>query len=124
MKITLNNIELTITPHTQKLPPELKAQWTAALRSGTYKQGRAELFRNDSYCCLGVFSHIQGRLTADGADGENGNTILLDHFNPFRWLCEAGIAKSDDLSVSIEVATLNDRGLTFEQIADIIDYAF
>lgn len=43
----------------QKLDPEFKAKWTAALRSGEYKQGRSCL-RNDDYeyCCLGVACHL------------------------------------------------------------------
>ena len=123
MKITVNDIEFTITPYEQKLPPELKAQWVTALRSGTYKQGKDILFHDGCYCCLGVLSHIQGRLTPNGGDGENGNTILLDFFNPFRWLCDANIAKSAEPRVSLGVSSLNDRGLTFSQIADIIDYA-
>lgn len=37
---------------------ELKAKWTAALRSGEYKQGAGRLRRDTGYCCLGVLGEI------------------------------------------------------------------
>jgi hypothetical protein len=45
---------------TQKLDPEFKAKWTAALRSGEYKQGKGVLNSkaDNSFCCLGVACHL------------------------------------------------------------------
>lgn len=37
-----------------KLPPEFKAKWLAALRSGKYQQTRFWLHRPNGFCCLGV----------------------------------------------------------------------
>jgi hypothetical protein len=39
--------------------PEIKAEWTAALRSGEYAKG-THVLRNlrDEYCCLGVLCEI------------------------------------------------------------------
>ncbi len=39
--------------------PEIKSLWLAALRSGTYSQGRERLRGEaDSFCCLGVLCDI------------------------------------------------------------------
>lgn len=42
--------------------PEFKAKWIAALRSGEYTQGIANLYtdESDSFCCLGVAGLIAG----------------------------------------------------------------
>lgn len=41
------------------LRPEVKAKWTAALRSGTYTQGVGQLRDSaDNFCCLGVLCEI------------------------------------------------------------------
>lgn len=38
---------------------EVAKKWVAALRSGTYKQGRLKLRdREDNYCCLGVLCDL------------------------------------------------------------------
>lgn len=41
-----------------KLDPAIKAKWVAALRSGTYVQGKTRLRFNDEYCCLGVLCEL------------------------------------------------------------------
>jgi hypothetical protein len=37
---------------------ELKDKWIEALRSGEYEQGRYCLYRDGSYCCLGVLKAV------------------------------------------------------------------
>ena len=62
--------------------PEHKAKWLTALRSGTIKQGRERLQKDDTYCCLGVLDNaidktrwnesthrIEGIVLADDAYG-------------------------------------------------------
>jgi len=41
-----------------EMNPEIRARWTAALRSGTYKQGEGYLRINDGYCCFGVLCEL------------------------------------------------------------------
>lgn len=41
-----------------KLPPEIKASWTAALRSGKYPQVRGRLRTSEGFCCLGVYCDL------------------------------------------------------------------
>lgn len=37
-----------------------KKEWVDALKSGKYKKGIGVLRRDDTYCCLGVFSDLLG----------------------------------------------------------------
>ncbi len=49
-----------------KLDPEFKAKWVAALRSGEYPQGKGCLKNEDGYCCLGVAYKVATGLEPDG----------------------------------------------------------
>lgn len=42
----------------KKLPPEFKAKWVEALRSGKYKQVTGRLHKKTGFCCLGVACEI------------------------------------------------------------------
>lgn len=121
MKITLNNTEYEVRVSEQKLPPEIKSQWLEALRSGKFLQGKHMLCTGNlikQYCCLGVLSHVQGRLTQSGYDGIT-DTVLC-HNNPLNWLNDVRVADADG---AITLIGLNDNGMPFTQIADIIEYA-
>jgi hypothetical protein len=41
-----------------EMDPEIRARWTAALRSGKYQQGTAALHHGDEFCCLGVLCDL------------------------------------------------------------------
>lgn len=48
-----------------KMDPVIKKKWTAALRSGKYRQGTGALFARDgnrhiARCCLGVLCNVIG----------------------------------------------------------------
>lgn len=45
---------------TQKLDPEFKARWIAALRSGDYLQTKEVMHDGTGYCCLGVACVVAG----------------------------------------------------------------
>ena len=84
-----------------KLDPEFKAKWVAALRSGKYKQttGILKAFNSVtneySYCCLGVAACVLGYETLDnkvltgpqfpeairGSAHGNDNVYILTHMN-------------------------------------------
>ena len=97
----------------EKMESDLKNKWLAALRSGNYRQGQCNLRTGDYegegplyHCCLGV---------------------LADVVDPLGWTCDdswrfewgtPGIL-SEHLETKISV--MNDRGATFEQIADWIE---
>lgn len=116
--------------------------WLQALRSGEYQQGQSYLRRDDKYCCLGVACEVAiahgipvkkveiGRgiisYVYDDADGSNqmllrvvaewlGFDTANQHYwnNPVVWTEEGHTTQS--------LAALNDSGLSFADIADIIE---
>lgn len=99
------------------LTAEQKAEWTAALRSGEYRQGRRRLVTADGgYCCLGVLCEAvlkasMGTSARPGfiIDGEFHTTLLPERLVP---LNEQKILSSMNDS---------DPGKDFIQIAGWID---
>ena len=120
-----------------KMNPEWKTKWLNALRSGEYAQGSGVLRDpEDKFCCLGVLTdlvikdgegswqkspnkHSYGTLTPDGRNADD--CYLPD------WV----MAKTDIDSPYGEVrfsdggwarlASMNDKGATFEEIANVIE---
>lgn len=126
----VNGRTTVVTQSEKKLPPELKAQWLAALRSGEYIQGTGQLSREVEgvmqHCCLGVLCRLQRRLVKIGSleyDGTSApaSSLVLSTDNPVYFLTNF-IARMDDVPCTL--ADLNDRGATFAELADIIEYAF
>ena len=115
-----------------------------ALRSGNYKQGIARLRCNDEFCCLGVACEVAGieaHMVANVEDDviytyNDRMDVLSDDF-----LKEIGMNSQDGkLNLSSEeidylfvlhvvtehipntsLASLNDAGVDFYDIADIIE---
>ena len=107
--------------------------WVKALRSGDYKQGRNLLCYEGAYCCLGVLCKLQGRPSqvVNGRTVYDGDIAMLNwpnpmvgvfggtgHFPSGVW-CEVGDPVRGVETLS-DLAVLNDKGATFEQIADVI----
>lgn len=106
---------------------ELKAKWIKALRSGKYKQGTGYLKREDlddrtktTHCCLGVLCEITdvskhdsygGVYSFGGPDAMAGATTYL----PDEIKGEISSEQQKTL------ATMNDEGSSFEQIAEYIE---
>lgn len=101
----------------------LKAKWTAALRSGEYKQAEGFLRHVDwdsgvkGFCCIGVLGDIQG------LDWDQRNGIC----NPS---CDIGAAYNANIPYETRdrLAKMNDgsadgetRKHSFAEIADYID---
>jgi hypothetical protein len=106
-----------------KLDPYIKNIWISALRSGKYQQGRGTLRTPDSshHCCLGVLCEVlasaplisreirekaQYHLCAEYSSLDQGFEVLLG--NP------AAIPNNN-------LASLNDDGVPFEEIARLIE---
>lgn len=137
-------------PQVFKLDPEVKKRWLEALRSGKYSQGKGALRSPEGFCCLGVLCDALDPSQWDGCDydsemlvlpaavveevfgsfddrmvdpyvklGDEQKTRLLAMFT-------SKSAQSGDSYRDIELgyarlATLNDHGFTFAEIADIIE---
>jgi hypothetical protein len=87
----------------------LKKEWVAALRSGKYKQGRTNFYRNRRYCCFGVLCRVAGvDPVEDDGDG---------------WPFVIKTVGSDH--VAMKLARMNDgmdaAQSSFSQIADYIE---
>jgi hypothetical protein len=114
---------------------EIKAKWVAALRSGEYKQGHAFLNGPSGFCCLGVLCDLYGKETGvewvdreeRGPEKHMLNGYSVPPIEVREWselgsdLGYTGVETPTTDSVSL--VDLNDSGLPFSQIADIIQYA-
>lgn len=100
-----------------KLGPNQK-RWLKALRSGDYKQGRKALKKNvygvDYYCCLGVMCEIDDEV----------DYSLIRRVVPGRPIADKWGLYSphgEDSDGNEALTTLNDKFLTFEEIADLVE---
>jgi hypothetical protein len=127
---------------TTKMDPTIKAKWIDALRSGKYRQGKGALHKTDnSFCCLGVLCDLalqEGIVTrqtsnvgkyiytpADPQDSTPGSSSYLPVVVQ-EW---AGMDNSQgyhyDRGLRRSLAALNDdHGLSFQQIAYVIEKEF
>jgi hypothetical protein len=103
--------------------PEVKRRWVEALRSGEYKQGFRKLREGDRFCCLGVLSDLYNseswkRCSDDFfifRDSEYGQSQGFKV--PHAVKVWAGL----DIGDAGILASNNDRGCSFPQIADYIE---
>ena len=117
---------------------DIKAQWTAALRSGEYVQGQNYLNIDGKLCCLGVLCELAVKAEVISMDEGFGivfydgkNDVLPTPVREWAGLPEDGESNPNNPHVSmgedrVSLAELNDgengyEPHTFGQIADIID---
>lgn len=107
-------------------------KWVAALRSGEFKQGRQSLrSAKDEFCCLGVACELATRegviasphLDEHGIEYRYAGSVAILPPDVQNWL---GISKklgqyTDANGDSSSLASQNDGGSTFAQIADLIE---
>lgn len=129
---------------------DLLRKWIAALRSGEYLQGRGTLRRGSQYCCLGVLCKVAGipaelspvAQTRDYNYQPTATTYWYFHGIADRLPAELSLPAlpqyPGDLDVStdgrlpfkdrdgygLNLSGLNDSGMPFGQIADIIQWVF
>ena len=115
--------------------------WVAALRSGEYEQTKSVLHDDVGYCCLGVFCETLGTLKRyeDGDYIYGGDSIyclpecVRDKLNISVYggyvhekLSDVGkelncvLREGRELD-SMDLTTLNDNGVAFDKIADLIE---
>lgn len=91
--------------------------WVAALRSGKYKQGQRALRHCDTYCCLGVKCDLDGEEWIPCDEGlfktEDGHVGMPSFAALGYWQMTYREAQS--------IASLNDGGKSFAEIADWIE---
>jgi hypothetical protein len=102
--------------------------WTDALRSGGYQQGRYYLKSNTGkYCCLGVLCEVVKQIDQLDVlwerDNKGNNTFMeMDGFLPQEIMEMTGIKTKDGVySPANSLSCLNDRGATFDSIANTIE---
>ena len=122
------------------MKPELKKQWVEALRSGKYEQGEKTLKTpDDKFCCLGVLcdisglgkwvavdgvlTYVSGRAKAAGYLGTRFAEIFgLPTTTGFYPRLPDGFREKHRLeSFDYNLAGLNDAGVPFNVIADLIE---
>lgn len=143
MKLTAVTIT---TSNPTKLPPEFKAQWLEALRSGKYVQSKNYLHIGQGFCCLGVacdianptwhksgisdlqtvFEAISGSTSMPRRDDLPAGvyeTLIQMTDAPDHLTDVAFEDSSEDNEVAIMnfLAGVNDGGASFTDIADWID---
>ena len=89
------------------LDPKIKQEWTAALRSGKYRQAREMLMsvyaRRRCYCCLGVLAKVVG----------------IDGYPSYHEIRSQSGLTTNDAGTLIK---MNDKDLkNFSEIADYIE---
>jgi len=116
---------------------EIKEKWVKALRGegeykGRFKQGKYQLkqplqYGEDLYCCLGVLCELSG-LGKWERNETNGyefylkeNQVLPKEVQEWAELRASNPPIYEDGMIINHLATLNDTGATFSEIADIIE---
>lgn len=101
--------------------------WLAALRSGEYKQGKVKLQFKNEFCCLGVACKLAKSHDITVFEMASNHEIVGYHLasqgKVWEWIGlehPQGRFKAEDGKMEY-LTDLNDRGWTFEQIADIIE---
>lgn len=103
---------------------EIMKTWVAALRSGEYEQTQGTLRIDGKYCCLGVLCDLAAKAKV-GTWVEND--FVCDEYSdsvhlPWEVVSWSGAHSSRAcLSTRESLVSLNDRGKTFTEIADIIE---
>jgi len=107
-----------------KMDPELKKEWVAALRSGTYPQTKHALAKGGGYCCLGVLCVVAGRTVYEVSDDVNDYKkpekyhLDYDEAVDFNYHFAMAALNREDVYATDELIKLNDvLGFNFRQIA-------
>lgn len=115
----------------QKLDPEFKSKWIAALRSGEYEQGTGRMYSNGELCCLAVAGVVCGIDPLDFVDTTIVWADPINNFEKYNKVLALARAKGypemlivkgyDDEQVPKVLASMNDSGSTFFEIANYIE---
>lgn len=106
---------------TIEMSKELFTKWVAALRSGEIKQAKGTLINETTgaMCCLGVLQYV-----ATGGQVESGGLPTCDFLqrHNIKFFNSSGIAdQGPDLVDNGFASELNDKGVSFNEIADLLE---
>lgn len=90
-------------------------KWVAALRSGNYSQCAGKLTNGEGYCCLGVAEKVLNPA------GDWGHKVHLTEATRIKLGLQSLDGGFDVSGWHNFLTTLNDRGDSFSEIADIIE---
>ncbi len=114
---------------------EFRKLWVKALRSGEYEQTECSLRDNIGYCCLGVAcdlynNHFPNDLLEIYVDEDRGQVYVYDNcatYLPEKVRIALGLQtiegrmRNYNLIEINSLSLMNDRGATFNDIADMIE---
>jgi len=123
MKLTKDKVQ-------GKMDPVVKEDWVEALRSGEYYQAESFLDSDNGQCCLGVLCDILDEdwtILEYNTEDSSGNRMDIrgvrvygsDNYSmpSYKLLNKVGLTDRTALTL----ATMNDEGATFKEIADYIE---
>ena len=124
----------------RQMKKNIMKKWVKALRSGEYDQGTGCLAQEDEsgnhqFCCLGVLCNIMQEETGELKIGNYQSGLTNAYV--YSYDDEVGVLENKVMewsgikdnngafkyknNHSVDLASLNDKGKTFEEIADIIE---
>jgi len=111
--------------------PQIKQKWVSALRSGEYQQGQYCLRTDNGFCCLGVLCDLYGKENnvewepsthyKNAYAFQDMATILP--LSVMEWV-GVGEGNPPVNGGPFTLGELNDKGFTFNEIADVIEKQF
>ena len=120
---------------------QIKQKWIDSLRSGKYQQGQSKLYSSDGFCCLGVLCDIYAKEVGDKSwvmkdpdykfDTEKFDYWYFDDQSECLPKCVQDWAELNENDPVVTnrivgeyittLASMNDKGVTFEDLAEMIE---
>lgn len=118
------------------MKPEIKQKWLDALRSGQYQQTTEVLHDDQGFCCLGVLTDLYRQENGGEWTKESHQAIKYTFVNrnyldgtevdilPWTVVNWSGLIDQVPHLADNYISNLNDRGMSFAEIADLIEAQF
>jgi len=108
--------------------PQIKQKWVSALRSGEYQQTQKVLHNKNGFCCLGVLCDLYIKENnLEWEPSRHDDNVYVFQYGvaalPLSVVEWSGV-EDGNTHVNGEPFTLsglNDKGSTFNEIADVIE---
>ena len=106
---------------------EIKRKWVEALRSGKYAQTKSDLRNHNGYCCLGVLCDlVQPEEWSEPEQNFSFMHRFASSFPDADVLDIVGMHQDDGVRTDGQhpfwtLASMNDEGKSFAEIADYIE---